>query len=632
MILNQNKMRLNLTGKVLNFLVLGTLAVSSCQGEMLPDAVTEGMPVNVGLYAGGVQARTSILENGLTAVWESGDELAVWARNSAGEFTLQNQIFKTYGLDNERGFFTSTLASAMPEGTYTYYCSYPTPISVNGTQATFSLPSVQDGKVSGGADIMVANPVQHGALTAIPEPNDHAGMSMLMNRMMHQFRFFIPENNTVMENDQINKIELGFPSEVCGKVLIDLADPNQRVILSEARRNMTLNLSESLTRSEESKNQYNFACVAIAPTKFSDGQSLSIKAFTEDKIAVIDPIDLRAKTCEPGHSTPVRLVVKELIDYPYIINFTLNGNNVGEEVTSIKFIAPSGCNWPTSGTNEYVYNPGRNIAVGETHTFRFPDYEVYAKFSGQTITFELETANTISTSTATLGTIPSGVASHTSQISATVPYLLYQDFSSIPDFSDGHDNAGGGSDTWKGMNELSSYASALKDWYGVRAGGKSGTAIRICCRYENVLKGAYYKGQLYAPPITKIKEGSSVKVNVSFRYGGGSNKSKAKPLMYFGINMINPLANPDDADLMGGVITGTGYGNQYPASLLPTLIEKKELNRGNEYTFEGTASVNVDNFDNFMRLTWFVTTTHTDLFTNSNTWLYLDDIKVQIVK
>ena len=83
---------------------------------------------------------------------------------------------------------------------------------------------------------------------------------------------------------------------------------------------------------------------------------------------------------------------------------------------------------------------------------------------------------------------------------------------------------------------------------------------------------------------------------------------------------------------MGGVITGTGYGNQYPATLLPVFIEKKELARGSEYSLGNTASITINDFDNFMRLTWFVTTTHSALFTNSNTWLHLDDIKVQIVK
>lgn len=613
-------------------MILGGIMLSSCVEEYHGEINDQSGEVKVGLYLGEDQTRTSMLSNGLSAEWVAGDRIAVWAKNSAGTYQLSNQSFELYGLEQGRGFFTSTLSSAMPDGVYTYYCSYPSPTSVNGTQATFYVHSVQDGRVSGGADIMVADPVQHGPLTALPEVEDHTNMAMKMNRILHQMRFYIPEGNAAIGNARITRMELNFPSEVCGNVQVDLANPKQRVILTSARRNITLDLAQPLGKSSESKGEYQFACVAFAPAKFSAGQALSVRAFTEDKIALIDPIDLCAKNFVSGHSTPVILKVKELIEYPYQIRFTLGGNNIGENVTSIKLIAPSGCNWPATGNNVYVYNPGRSMTVGESFVCRFADYDVYAQFSNKTITVEFETENTLSSASAQMPSIPSGVDTHSSQISATVPYLMYQDFSSIPDFSDGHDNAGGGSDTWIGMNDLSSYSSALAGWNGARVGGKSGTAIRICCRYENIVKGAYYKGQLYAPSLTRIKEGSSVKINVSFRYGGGSNKDKAKPLMYFGVNILNPLSNPDESDLMGGVITGTGYGNQYPASMLPVLIEKKELSRGSEYSFENTASVTIDGFDNFMRLTWFVTTTHSALFTNSNTWLYLDDIKVQIVK
>ncbi len=64
------------------------------------------------------------------------------------------------------------------DGTYTYMCCYPVPSSVNGTKATFNLPAVQDGKASGGADIMIATPVEHGPLAPVPDPEDHSGMSL----------------------------------------------------------------------------------------------------------------------------------------------------------------------------------------------------------------------------------------------------------------------------------------------------------------------------------------------------------------------------------------------------------------------------------------------------------------------
>ena len=626
---------------------IGFIVLSSCVGDFREDASKKPEPVQVGICLGGEKTRTSMLSNGLSAEWLAGDQIAVWAKNSAGAYQLSNQIFKLYGSDVKRGFFTSTLESAMPEDVYTYYCSYPSPISVDGTKATFSLPSVQDGKVSGGADIMVATPVQHGPLTAIPDPNDHSGMSMLMNRKMHQFRFYIPENNTVMESAQINKIELNFPSEVCGKVVIDLADPNQRVILSEARRNMTLQLAQPFTRSLESEDEYNFACVAFAPTKFSDGQSLSIKAFTEDKIAVIDPIDLRAKNCEPGHSTPVRFVVKELIDYPYIINFTLNGNNVGEEVTSIKFIAPSGCNWPTTGTNEYTYNPGRTISVGETYTFRFPEYEAYARFSNATITIELETENTITTATSVIGTIPSGVDSYTSQISASVPYLLYQDFGSIGTYSDGHDNptVGTGSDTYTGITELTS--AGLPGWYGARVGIQSGAA-RICCRYEHViLAGAYYKGRIYTPQLSRIKEGHDVKIKVTYKYGSNRNERKPwlgsrpdkSPVLHMGINAQDAVTNPDvnEGDIIDqvtGLYGGSGYASASVTSLSPKVINGVKLDKENgSYTsLPNSAEYTISGVDKYMRIGWVLSTDNTASNTNANYWFYIDNIKVQIVK
>ena len=163
-------MRRKWTKDVRALLTLAALIASqSCLSDIQDFTVEKDSPVKVGFYAGGrSETRTHMMPNGLSAEWESGDEVAVWAKNSSGSYLLTNQIFKTYGLDGQRGFFTSELASAMPDGTYTYKCCYPVPESVAGTKATFIIPSQQDGKVSGGSDVMIATPVKHGALAPIP--------------------------------------------------------------------------------------------------------------------------------------------------------------------------------------------------------------------------------------------------------------------------------------------------------------------------------------------------------------------------------------------------------------------------------------------------------------------------------
>ena len=627
---------------------LGSAMLLSCVEQYHDESDSLPGEIKVGLCLGDGQTRTSMLSNGLSAKWLAGDQIAVWAMNSSGTYELSNQLFELYGYDTSRGFFTSTLASPMPEGVYTYYCSYPSPLSVDGMKATFAVPSVQDGKVSGGADVMVATPVQHGSLKALPEPEDHSNMSMRMNRMLHQFRFYIPESNSLMDAEEITKIELNFPREVCGKVIVDLADPSQPAILTDAARKLTLQLAESLLKSSESAGEYQFACVSVAPTTFAEGESLSIRAFTADRIAVIDPIDLRSKTLLAGHSTPVRLVVKDIIDYPYVIQFTLTGNQVGENVTSIKFTAPSGCKWPSTGTSEYVYNPGREILVGETVTCRFADYEDYVAFSGQTITIDLETENTLYTTTSVIASIPSGVESHTSQISASVPYLLYQDFSSIGSYSDGHDNptVGTSSDTYKGIAELTS--AGLPGWYGTRIGIQSGTSARICCRYEHVLlAGAYYKGRIYTPQFSRIKDDKDVKIQVSFSYG--SNRSERKPvfgskpdkspILYFGINTQDTVTNPDQSegdivDNITGMIAGSGYSSATPTSLMPMVIKGEVLDKENgSYTsLPKSKTLTIEGVDRYMRLGWIITTNNTASNTNGNYWFYIDNIKVQIVK
>jgi hypothetical protein len=393
--------------------------------------------------------------------------------------------------------------------------------------------------------------------------------------------------------------------------------------------------------------QQNYACVALVPVKFESGQKLQIKAYTADKIVYMDPIDLRAKECLAGHSTPVMLIIKSVADYPYQLTFKVAANNLGENPNSIRFEAPSGCVWPDQSSNVYTYAPGRKISVGEQIVFRFEDEAQYRAFSSKKINVTYDSDNALTSQSVTLANLSS---TDKSSISLTVPYLFYEDFSGISSFNDGHDNptVGTSSDTYKGITELSSKTSALSGWYGTRIGGQSGTSIRICCRYEHVLlAGAYYKGRVYTPFLSNIKDGKDVKVSVSFKYG--SNRSERDPLfgsppdkspiMYFGVNTQDQVTNPDEnegdvIDQVTGLIGGSGYASSAVTSLSPMVIKGETLPKtGGSYTsFAGTKSVTIDNVDNGMRLSWVISTDNTASNTNANYWLYIDDIKVSITE
>ena len=641
-----------------HFVLVFLTIVAACQADF---QVPNGEPQEVGFYVGGNETRTEMLQNGLSAVWSAGDELALWARNSAGGFALSNQIFKTYGIDGKLGYFTSTLPQAMDAGTYTYYSTYPVPESVNGTKATFNLPSVQDGNVTGGADIMIAEPVSHGALTAVPDPEDHSGMSMQMHRMMHQFRFYVPQDDTKLGDKQIERILLDFPKPVVGKVTLDFADPAAAPVLTDGSGSVTLNLSEPIAVTKEG--DYDYACVAINPVSFAGSTAyLNLKAYTSDQIVLFDPIDLCKRTFEAGHSTPVKLKIKSIVDYPYQISFTVAANNLGENPLSIRLEAPSGCVWPESGSNVYVYEPGGEINVNTKFTFYFEDEAQYRKFSQKSVNVTYDSENAITKQTVTFANLSS---TDKTNLNLTVPYLFFEDFSGIPTFSDGHDNMtvisvnsikefwnlltnlGNVSDTYVGISEVSNYS--LNGWYGARIGGQSGKAIRVCCRYEHVaIAGAYYKGRVYTPALTNIKDAKNVSISVSFDYGTDRKElnpgafgdpADKSPVMFFGVNTESVVSNPDAVegdilDKVTGLYGKSGYASERDISLAPRPIDGETLAKsGGSYTSTPTRrTVTINNVDNAMRLAWVLSTDNTKGSVHGNYWLYLDNIKVQIKK
>ena len=610
------------------------LVLSACHADFESQV---NCPQKVGIYAGGAETRTQMLPNGLSTEWVAGDELAVWARNSSGEFTLSNQIFKTYGLDGARGFFTSELAESMSEDKYTYYCTYPVPVSVNGTSVTFSLPAVQDGKVTGGADIMIADPVIHGALTPVPDPEDHSGMRMSMNRMMHQFRFYIPEDNTVIGEEELQRIMLTFPSDVAGKVTYDLADMDAAPALSESTGSMELELAEPLGISGATPE---YACLAIVPASFSEREFLQVKAYTEDKIAYFAPIDLKARTFKAGHSTPVKLNVSELKEFAGILTFTLSVNNLGENPNVITFKAPEGCNFGDGGSNVYVYDPGREIQVGETISFKFEeDVQAYMDFSGKQIDVSYDSEHAVMNETITM---PAITQSGKTDASLTVPYLLYQDFSGILKEGESYGNNSYASDERKQPGVSLDGIMPENGWNAARFWMKpAGGAVRINMRYQMVkiifaFTTSHY-GRLDTPPLKNLKDGAVASLMVTFDAGAHVNPDSNDDAEKGNLTFISLTTHENAANPIDGVGTGIGesgdlanFGIQYYKSVaMPNAYGADDfLNTYPTHTVTGVEA------NRTTRLCFYPSSAFIKegLGVNAEFNVYIDNIKVQIAK
>ena len=149
-----------------------------------------------------------------------------------------------------------------------------------------------------------------------------------------------------------------------------------------------------------------------------------------------------------------------------------------------------------------------------------------------------------------------------------------------------------------------------------------------------------------------LKEGSDVKISVSFKHGSNRNERKAdgfigiggkkpdkSPILYFGINTQDVVTNPDQSegniiDSITGMIAGSGFSSSTPTSLSPMVIKGEYLDKENgSYTsLPKSKTIEIENVDRYMRLGWILTTDNEGRDTNANYWLYIDEIKVQIAK
>lgn len=599
------------------------MSYASCNLEF-EDVVHQEQNLNVGLYAGGAQTRTEMLSNGLSTAWVAGDELALWAVNSSGAYTLDKQVFKTYGIDAERGFFSATLPSAMAEDTYTYMCCYPVPASVNGTQATFILPSEQDGKVTGGADIMIADPLTGGSLTSIPDPDDHSTMAMTMNRMMHQFRFWMPSGTSTTGED-IEEIIVTMPQNIVGTVTADISDPDASMILADGANTMTMVLKEPIGESA-SVESATFACASVFPYDgtYSDTDYMNLVAYSQSYRMTMDPISLSGRTFASGHSTPVRILPTAVEKY-YRLTLKIGDNFIGEVLDNVT-ISFDGTPWYTYTNTVGTYSNFNHVVEAYGDEGKEAYDLIVSSIEAGTATYTYETANALVDRPLTADMMTYDGNRIVLDL-GDVPYLLYEDFTNALHTAHDDDYTPGlNSDTNLKGYLLNGYMP-LDGWNAARFSILEGDCIRINCRYQS---GSWvvgrYCGRLDTPALSYLKSGASVDLVVEFEEAfyvpAGYNRDdsqagRAKYHVGYHTDSQSSAINGQNSNDVSGeatfVYTSEGHSTENVAYLNP-------------------ASVTIPSAGPSTRVVWFVDTDRETsvIAANSVYYLYLDNIRIYI--
>ncbi|MBR6759938.1 MAG: hypothetical protein IKM03_06120 [Alistipes sp.] len=607
------------------------------------EVATDKGPVTVGFFAGGGPTRTTINSDGVSTSWSKDDKVALWAINSEGTATLSAQPFKIYYRDGQKALFTATLTAPMAAGSYNYYATYPVPKSVSGTQASFTLPASQDGQISKGAAIMIATPAtgsQLGIVTGEPGADDayeidDNHLSLRMKHTMHALRFFVMQNQWgFAEGETIERIVFTMPQTVAGDVTLDYTNPSSAPAVTNGVNTMSLDLARNIGATTSAANP-DFAAASIIPTAaFNDGDELKMKVYSQKQLVEQTILLAGREAMLAGHITPVAIDCSSPRDLPKM-SFRITTNNLGEQPYRITLTSSdSSTKWKENDDHIYEYYTGSEsstIATGNGFDIYY-DESTISSISGKSVTVTYESKSAIVTNSITM---PSMTAGNDYTINLTVPYLFFEDFSTINTYGfDVVTNAQGTAVTGYDL----SIANSDKDnvnpglrsgWTGARTGGSAGSAIRVGSRVDQVYGFTHTFGRLDSPALSGLKNGANVKISVSFNYSGGRDgRSEFSPRAVFG---YTTTSGPIDGTTGSFSSDSDNWKDINGYTLIPSISTS-----GSFTNITQSMTHTISNCNNTYRLSWQIRGTGkiTGFIQvgNGNQWMFIDNIKVQIVQ
>ena len=592
-----------------------TLLAFSCTGEQIDSAIENGGKIEVSIgQSAKIQSRTLIAEDGFSARWSGGDQIALWAVDESGNIEMEAAVFNMHHFShNYQTAIFKSLITPLTGSSYTYYATCPAPKAVSGTTATFTLPAVQNGSNAMGVrDIMVATPAQGAALTE----GVAADLGLRFAHKMHALRIVLPA--TAMSNGrEVSHIVMKFPTAVVGDVVVDVANPQSPTTLQNGTDTVTIQIPEGYAAGD-------YLWVMIHPTTLSG--EISYIAYSGEYMSVEKVISLD-KSAEEAHISPMSIPVPEP-EPATTIYLDVTENNLGEDFNTLSIIDEGGAvvrTFTPNAANRYTI-----VINGEI------DESYYA---GKTFTFRYDSDNAIVEDKVTFNGF---VAYGDNNFTSKVPYLLFEDFECITTESNSN-----GDNTYD-KNDRNQPGVSLDNimcspgWNAARYWTK-GHAMRINTRAQatsaifKVWASSHY-GRLDTPQLKNLKSGKTVNLKLQFDAGGNKHKEST-----FTVNSI-PLAvatHTNSANPIDGIPTGaTGITSTYDTTLADfgTTIGMTP-NLGNTYGADAfgetypTFEMGVPAATSATRLVFYPAIDCDNSKTgNAEINIYIDNIRVSIAK
>lgn len=590
--------------------VLAFLFVA-CVNEVDNTPVKPNEVCEVGFFMPVDATRTSLDPDGVHTRWSENDKLAVWAKDSEGSYVFENASFmlRYFSTDYDKAYFTSNIAE-MEEGEYTYYLSYPVPVSTNGTQATYRLPAVQTGEYDGRYDVMIAEPVVEGALTS----SERVELNTIMRHQMHAIKITVPEKSSNFDN-KVYALEINFPTPVVGDMTVDVTDPYAEPVYTNTSNTITVKSDEGFAVGSD-------IWVFVLPGMVSGDVSYKVTGLEQRSEVATYNLERDMKR---GHVTPIRMAMPPFEKYT-AFNFSVGENHLGEDFNYFTLYDSNGTNMGT------YYRNAENLYKWEY----YGEFDV-TPYNNTNWTLVFDTESAVVENKVNMGTLRPYFEQNIAPVD--VPYLLFQDFQSVTESESNGNNSYDSSDRNQPGVALT---GELAGWNAARYWIKPGAA-RINARYQSVKIfvsfASYHYGRLDTPPLGNstrgLKPGKSVNVKVDF---DAALYKHTKSSLALNTGSINIATHTNASNPIDGIPTGsTGVTSSYNTTLADFgstfYTENLASNAGDNdfgksfpsYSAEMPASSNT-------RLVFYPTLSTASGTGNTEVNVYIDNIKVSIVK
>jgi hypothetical protein len=441
---------------------------------------------------------------------------------------------------------------------------------------------------------MIAEPATASALSA----THSVELNTIMRHQMHAVKITVPEGRNLY-GGRFYRLEITFPNDVVGDITLDITDPNAEPVYSNTSNVVVLESAEGFDAGSE-------IWAFVLPGSV-DGD-VSYKVRGERRHSNVATYSL-SKEFVKGRITPINMAIPTIYPYYSAAIITVEQNNLGEEYNTVRVYDANG-----GLLGEYPRNDKGVYIVDYEGEF---DCDQYDNTSWRV---EFDSEHAIVSSYVAMGDM-TDYTSH--NYTTDVPYLLFEDFSTITDYS--RDVETGAQGTAHDAYDLTAYG-LRSGWTGARTGGSAGTALRVGGRVDEVFLGTTRTyGRLDSPALSGIKSGVKIAVKVSFNYSGGrQGSSKYSPWAKIGYHTT-------EGNIAGHTTT---FSDSWKTNSVDTEVDITPIEVTNSWSnITQEATFVFSDFTNAHRLAWIVTGTgRSNSITNGNSWIYLDNIKVQIAK